>query len=172
VQAYSGLFSQIPARILSLVIFCAVMFATFFQASEVGSLAWFGEHFPLAPFLATTILLLLGIIFGSIFRNISQMENKEVDIIHEARRVFKEASFWTSVCVSPFVFFAVYAVIRSSPSDPASYLLAFQNGFFCESVFKRLTSGDESRAGAAGNRLPPAISTPTAEAPPGGPAGA
>jgi hypothetical protein len=134
-------------RVIAIVVCVVIMFGTFFQASERDGLAWWGENFPFISFIGTTVLLFIGIIFGTLFRTISAKRNKKINIVSEIRGVFTDNSFWTSVCVSPFVFFAVYAVIRASPSDPASYLLAFQNGFFCESVFKRLTDGDGSLAG-------------------------
>jgi hypothetical protein len=132
-------------RFGALIVFAIVMFGTFFQASERDGLGWWGESFPIASLIGTSLLLLVGIMFGTLFRTISAKEGKRVDIVAEIRDVFTDNSFWISICVSPFVFFAVYAVIRASPSDPASYLLAFQNGFFCESVFKRLTSGEGTR---------------------------
>jgi hypothetical protein len=129
-------------RVAAIIVFAVVMFGTFFQASERDGLAWWGENFPYASFIGTSVLLLIGIIFGTLFRAITSKSNQRINIVSEIRDVFSDNSFWTSVCVAPFVFFAVYAVIRASPSDPASYLLAFQNGFFCESVFKKLTAGD------------------------------
>ena len=62
----------------------------------------------------------------------------EIDIFSEVRAVVNSSSFWAAICVSPFVFGATFVAIGSSPGDASSLLLAFQNGFFWESIFARL----------------------------------
>jgi len=122
-------------RVLALCIMVVVIFWTYDQAS--GPLAWWGEQFPVVSFAATTLLMFVGIIVGSLFQNLSAA-GATVNIVAELKAVFSATSFWLSVCVAPFVLFSVYATVSAAPGDAASYLLAFQNGFFCQSVFKKL----------------------------------
>ena len=129
------------AKVLAVAVFAAGVFAIFYQAKPSDELSFFGDHFPAAAFFITAVLLIAGIAFGCLFRQISKATAAKINIIHEIRDVFSSPSFWTALCVSPFVMFSVYAVVSTAPGDPASYLLAFQNGFFCESVFRQLTGG-------------------------------
>lgn len=128
-------------RLLAIVVFAAGVVAIFYQAAPSDHLSFFGDRFPALPLMATAALLIMGIIFGCLFRQISRTASPRIDIVQEFRDVFSSPSFWTALCVSPFVMFSVYAAISAAPGDPASFLLAFQNGFFCESIFRQLTSG-------------------------------
>jgi hypothetical protein len=67
-------------------------------------------------------------------------------LVNEIKAVLQSGSFIAALCVAPFVFMSVYIIVNKSPGDPASYLLAFQNGFFCETVFGRMFNGRELRS--------------------------
>jgi hypothetical protein len=101
----------------------------------------------------TAAVMLLGILFGCLYRRLSRNQGK-VNVPREIKDVFGSGSFLSALCVSPFVFFAVYAIVKQRPGDPASLLLAFENGFFCENIFQRMFPRDarvESPAIAAGS---------------------
>jgi hypothetical protein len=46
------------------------------------------------------------------------------------------ASFWKAVIVSPIVFAAVYSIVRTEPDVVFSHLVAFENGFFWNTILK------------------------------------
>lgn len=109
-----------------------------FQWSEATELGFEGgQALDLANVFLVAGLMLFGLIFGCLFRQLSG-QHKAINLLTELKIVFTSSSFLSALCVSPFVFMSVYAVVKGSPGDPASMLLAFQNGFFCESVFSKL----------------------------------
>jgi heme/copper-type cytochrome/quinol oxidase subunit 1 len=127
--------------ILGVVVLFAISYLTFYQASPVD-LAFNGEKaFALGMVALTAVVMLLGILFGCLYRRLSRNPGK-VDAFKEFKEVLSSGSFLSALCVSPFVFFAVYAIVKQRPGDPASLLLAFENGFFCESIFQRMFPRD------------------------------
>jgi hypothetical protein len=79
--------------------------------------------------------MLLGIFFGSLFRQIRK-KNGRINILRECIDVLSMSSFWTALCVSPVVFFSTFTITGDNPGTASTYLLAFENGFFCEAVFQ------------------------------------
>jgi Trk-type K+ transport system membrane component len=149
---------QLIVKAASAVVFAGVVFLTYYQAAPADELGWWGERFPFISFVLTAFLLFCGILFGCLFRRIGKLE--KINILAELKGVFSSGSFWAALCVSPFVFFGVYAVVSASPGDPSSYLLAFQNGFFCESIFTQLTT----RSGGVDATRPPTTTQPPQQA--------
>jgi hypothetical protein len=97
------------------------------------------------PVVLTGIVMALGIFFGCMFRRLGGAD-RQINVLAEARQVLRSSSFIAALCVSPFIFLGVYALVRDTPGDPASYLLAFQNGFFCEAIFRRMFREDGTLA--------------------------
>jgi len=131
----------------ALIAFGAI-FLTYYQAA--GGLGFEGGSFPVVAIVATAVVMILGIIFGCLFRRLSGPD-RPVNLWSEFSSVIQSSSFLAALCVSPFVFLGIYALVRDAPGDPASYLLAFQNGFFCESIFRRMFKED----GMAAQAVPP-----------------
>jgi len=101
-------------------------------------LAFSGEKaFALAMVALTAGVMLLGIFFGCLYRRLVK-NSGPVRLGAKLKEVVSSGSFLSSLCVAPFVFFGVYAIVKERPGDPASLLLAFENGFFCESIFQRM----------------------------------
>jgi hypothetical protein len=92
---------------------------------------------PWLSILMTSGLMFLGLVFGCLFRQLSG-RSERVSAWKEVKRVLRSGGFLSAICVSPFVFMSVYAAVKNTPGDPASMLLAFQNGFFCESLFAKM----------------------------------
>lgn len=126
-------------RLLAVVIFLGVISSTYYQSLQTD-LAFEGElGLPITAILATALSMFVGIVFGGLFRRLEGREGK-INPFAEFLAVFQTPNFLAALCISPFVYFGVYTLVRESPGDPASYLLAFQNGFFCEAIFKRMFS--------------------------------
>jgi hypothetical protein len=123
--------------VVGLALMLLIVSYTYSQEASSDGLAWWGESFPVVSFVLTVVLMFVGLVFGCLFRRIVGKKGS-IKAFAELKAVFRSSSFLAALCVSPFVFMTVYAVVSESPGDPASYLLAFQNGFFCESVFQQL----------------------------------
>ena len=140
--------------LLGVLFLGAGTFIPFYLAEDEKGLGWWGETFPFASFGLTVVVMLLGIIFGCLFRRVAR-RNDKILLGKELREVFSSPSFIAALCVSPLIFMSAYVVVSKSPGDPSSYLLAFQNGFFCEAIFQQLYKGYlEKTPGDPGNTNP------------------
>lgn len=138
--------------ILGCVVLFGICYLSFYQASPTD-LAFNGEKaFAIGMVVLTAAVMLLGILFGCLYRRLSKLTG-QVNAIKEMRDVLSSESFLSALCVSPFIFFAVYAIVKQRPGDPASLLLAFENGFFCESIFHKMFPKDGDRGTPVGNAL-------------------
>lgn len=126
------------SMVAAFAIFLAANYMTFILIQDADAMAWWGERFPAVIVAMTAMIMLAGIFLGCLFRRITDRPNQTIDVGAELRGVLRSTSFVAALCVAPFVFMSVYVVVNKSPGDPASYLLAFQNGFFCEAVFGKL----------------------------------
>jgi hypothetical protein len=128
---------NLPIKLGAVIVFAAVMYLTF-ELSTPTALNWTGADSTLPPLVASSLLMFAGIVFGCLFRSVKE-KSGNVSLSGEIRNVFNSPSFIAALCVSPFVFMGVYTTVSQVPGDPASYLLAFQNGFFCQSIFEKTT---------------------------------
>lgn len=127
--------------LFALVVAFAAIYAVYYQASGADGLGFEGSEVSIVGVVGTALVLLFGIFFGCLFRRLGGRD-RQVDVLKEVLAVIRSSSFIAALCVSPFVFFAIYAIVNGSPGDPASYLLAFQNGFFCQAIFNRMFKED------------------------------
>lgn len=128
---------RLLALVIGLCITASAVYATF-QMGLPPEMAFEGSS--AISFLSVSMvaaLMLVGLAFGCLFRQVTGRADP-INVVVELRRMLTSSSFLSALCVAPFVFMSVFAVVKASPGDPASLLLAFQNGFFCESVFSRL----------------------------------
>jgi hypothetical protein len=77
--------------------------------------------------------MLFGILFGSVYDRIREAKG-EISII-ELGAAFASAHLYKAVLVSPLVYVGVYITSGSQPDVVIASLFAFQNGFFCHSIF-------------------------------------
>jgi len=126
--------------IAAFVVFVVSASLPFVLTVQPEGLSWWGEQFPTVIFSLTALIMLLGIFLGCLFRKVVGAKTKTVRIKRALSEVFRSNSFIAALCISPFIFMSVYVIVNKSPGDPASYLLAFQNGFFCETIFGYLYS--------------------------------
>jgi hypothetical protein len=122
---------------MACVVATVAVYLTFVQGNP-GLFGFEGGALPdVLPTIGLAVVMALGIFFGSMFRRMGTTD-RQVQVFKEAREVIQSSSFIAALCVAPLVFFGAFVTVRGSPGDPASYLLAFQNGFFCESIFRRM----------------------------------
>jgi len=128
------------------------VFFSYYQGIKTQELAGWGEQFPVVSFVLTVLCMFSGIFFGCLYRRVRNRQGS-IQILTELKAVFSSSSFIAAMCIAPFLFIGVYNVVGRQPGEAPSYLLAFQNGFFWESVFREFE---------------PHASPPTQIAPPAG----
>jgi hypothetical protein len=87
--------------------------------------------------LIMAALMLCGVTFGAIY---TELQEEGASAILAFKRALARPALYRALLVAPIVFAGVYAFARTT-SDPIIVgIFAFQNGFFCEAVFRK--SGD------------------------------
>lgn len=86
--------------------------------------------------------ILFGLIASHIFQQASTAPDGTFHIGHAIRQMPANGRFWSALVVSPLVFEAVLIEVGDSKLTLAHYLLAFQNGFFWETVIGRRPPAD------------------------------
>jgi hypothetical protein len=84
----------------------------------------------------TGVALLLGIIFGIVNEQLSSLQPNQrisVSIIINSLRTVRAAK---SLIAAPVLYVGVYTLAGEQPDYVVSFLLAFQNGFFCDALMK------------------------------------
>ena len=133
-------------NIVSIVFLVFVTYLVFYYSGSGGELNWWGDIFPYIQFLSTVALMLVGIVFGCLFRQIRSSRQQSISIQTEIRIMWSSVSFWSAILVSPLVFGGVFFVGQENPSGNAALFLAFQNGFFCESIFNTMFKNEVNSA--------------------------
>lgn len=87
-------------------------------------------------FLFLVALMLIGITFGSLYRQL-RTDDEFSGPINAIRKMFKGRDFFLSVLVSPIVFWGFYQATKENPLSASSLFIAFQNGFFCQAIFEK-----------------------------------
>lgn len=122
--------------LLGLISFLFVLY-TYTSMGIGSSLGFFGENSAILFGTVSALVMFFGIIFGSIYQRISK-KKKRISIKKELFYTFSSPHFWSTLCVAPLVFFSTYALTSEDPMQLSSITLNFQNGFFCQAIFKEL----------------------------------
>ena len=87
---------------------------------------------------ARAVILYAIMVVGMLSRGIHDYIQNLTSISFSAaiKKVVRSTAFVTAVLVSPIVFFTLYNITRSVPDDIIAALLAFQNGFFWQTVLE------------------------------------
>jgi hypothetical protein len=81
-------------------------------------------------------LMLAGVVFGALYAELQHDDEPPATAI---RRAFQRPGLYRAFLVAPIVFAGVYAFARSNSDGIIVAIFAFQNGFFCESIFRKTT---------------------------------
>ena len=81
------------------------------------------------------VAMLFGILCGYLHSRLAH--RKRVNLLLEVKRAIRAGAFTRSLLVSPIVFGAVYALTKNQPDMLVGTLVAFENGFFCDVIFRR-----------------------------------
>jgi hypothetical protein len=79
--------------------------------------------------------MLAGLIFGTLYERLNKIAG-QISIWGELKLLFTTAPFFRALLVSPLVFAGVYAISQKQPDLVVALILAFENGFFCEALFR------------------------------------
>ena len=129
----------IVLRLLMVLGFIVLTVGTYYYSGTATQLNWSGPQSPVLVGVLAAVVMFCGMFFGSLFRQIRRKTGR-ISILTECADVFVSTSFWSALCVSPLVYFSIFAASGDNPENSSAYLLAFENGFFCEAVFKELFS--------------------------------
>jgi hypothetical protein len=97
------------------------------------------------------ILMIVGIVLGRLHARLAQLPaDARINIVGELRVVTTTGGFWRSLLTAPVVFGVTYWMCQSQPDPIISSVLALENGFFCDVLFKRredeISSGPRNRS--------------------------
>ncbi|UIJ70750.1 hypothetical protein [Aurantimonas sp. HBX-1] len=84
--------------------------------------------------ILSALAMVVGIVFGAIHRAWGMRKNP---ISWAAfKLVFRSPELWRAMLLSPIVFSGVYVAAQEQPDYVLAFIVAFQSGFFCESVLR------------------------------------
>lgn len=84
--------------------------------------------------IISAMAMIIGIIFGAIHRSWST--RKSPVTWPAVRVVLRSPELWRAMLLSPIVFSGVYVAAQEQPDYILAFVVAFQSGFFCESVLR------------------------------------
>ena len=87
--------------------------------------------------VVAAVIMLAGVFSGALYRRISARSDA-INIGAEFLGLLRAPDFWSSLCISPLVFMATFALTKDDPLQIANLVLIYQNGFFCDVVFKKI----------------------------------
>ena len=99
----------------------------------------FGEAQKVAspPAFLMAALMLFGIVFGATY---NELQGDNVEPLTAVKRVFKRPGLYRALLAAPIVFAGVYAFAGMNSDNVVVGIFAFQNGFFCENIFRKNTA--------------------------------
>lgn len=93
--------------------------------------------FPLTRALTTAVAMFFGILGNAVWCAANRVsEDEEVRLLGLVWSALRSVGLIKASLVSPLVFASVYALTKTEPDPVVAHLLAFQNGFFWESVLE------------------------------------
>ena len=78
------------------------------------------------------LAMLVGIFAGHLYPRLNQLEHHSVLTIF--RQALKSNVLWGAIIACPLVYAVVYVLAKDQPDSIISATLAFENGFFCQTI--------------------------------------
>jgi formate hydrogenlyase subunit 4 len=123
--------------IASATLSALLLLLAFYLNSPNKALYFKGDIFPTRDVLLAFAVMLVGIVAGCLFRQVAAGAER-VHLGKEVAKMGHSRSFIMALLISPAVFGAIFLAAADNPSGTISCVLAFQNGFFCESVSRSI----------------------------------
>jgi hypothetical protein len=80
------------------------------------------------------LLMLLGIVSSFVFERAKQAGAAAGTVWTNLSAVFSDFRLIAAIFVSPIIFNSVYSMVHQNPESISDFLLAYQNGFFWQSI--------------------------------------
>jgi hypothetical protein len=90
-------------------------------------------------FTLLILTMFTGVIAGYLYEKAKQSTTDHVDILRLLRGMPASPRFIMALVISPIVFHGVLITINAATLTLADYLLAFQNGFFWETIIRGMS---------------------------------
>ena len=91
-----------------------------------------------ARFISLIVVMMAGIVCSYIFE-VAKKSGSTINIVAELTKMLSSTRFIMAIVVTPLIFNSIYLTIGINPQTVGDYLLAFQNGFFWETVMYGLS---------------------------------
>jgi len=123
---------------ISILVFSTYFSMVFVSAKISGEIPQFFSP-PRNQLDSTTLIfvilsIILGIICGHLYEQARSSKRKKINLLNELKKMLSAKNFFMSMIIAPLIFNSIYILISDNPQGIRDYLLAFQNGFFWESV--------------------------------------
>ena len=80
----------------------------------------------------------LGIFSGVLHREIHSGKFESVTFWGSLKEAWNGKELLNGMLISPILFYAVYALAKQVPNNLIGWLLAYENGFFCNTVYTKV----------------------------------
>ncbi len=84
-------------------------------------------------FLTLIVVMVAGIVCSHIFEA-ARSSGPTINVVKVVSEMLTSSRFIMAVVVTPLIFNSIYIAIGVNPQNMGDYLLAFQNGFFWETI--------------------------------------
>ena len=91
--------------------------------------------------LLLAAVMIIGIFSSFVFEKSRQAKNDKQPLSLKLSEIFGDFRFIAALFVSPLIFNSIYALTNQNPETLGDFLLAYQNGFFWQTVLAGVTSG-------------------------------
>lgn len=123
--------------ISALVFGFLIIYITFDWFGVGPQLNFAGPNDVIVATVIAAVVMLAGVFSGALYRRIS-VRTDAISVGTELLGLLRAPDFWSSLCISPLVFMAAFALTKDDPLQMSNLVLIYQNGFFCDVVFKKI----------------------------------
>lgn len=128
-----------------LFVFASGYFASFYYPGGFGY-AQASKDGHASPWGITLLaVLMIGGIFSSFVFEKAKQGRGITDAWPAVRSIFNDFQFIAALFVSPLIFNSIYALTNQNPETIGDFLLAYQNGFFWQTVLAGVASNFAGR---------------------------
>jgi hypothetical protein len=93
--------------------------------------------------IVSAVLMLCGVLFGALYAELQHDDQPPLTAMGNA---FNRPGLYRALLVAPIVFAGVYTFAKSNSDGTMVAIFAFQNGFFCESIFRKVSANPTALA--------------------------
>jgi hypothetical protein len=136
----------VVATIGLVFVFASGYFASFYYPGGFGY-AQATKDAPANPWsiVLLAILMIAGIFSSFVFEKAKQEGRGVTDVWPALRSIFSDLQFVAALFVSPLIFNSIYTLTNQNPETIGDFLLAYQNGFFWQTVLAGVANNFSSR---------------------------